>query len=53
MTAKKIQSGNSNKNKSFELDHILFWCGHFNSGNSKQKNIYIMTANSDLFDFYF
>lgn len=41
------------QNKSFELDHILFWCGHFNSGNNEKKNIYIVTTNSDLFDFYF
>lgn len=41
------------QNKSFELDRILFWCGHFNSGNNEKKNIYIVTTNSDLFDFYF
>lgn len=41
------------QNKNFELDHILFWCGHFNSGNNEKKNIYIVTTNSDLFDFYF
>lgn len=41
------------KNKSFDMDDITFWCGSFSSGKSHKQNMYIITTNNDLFDFYF
>ena len=40
------------QNKSTEVDDLLVWCGSFNNGDDGEKNVYLITTNQDLFDFY-